>query len=280
MSNLIDGKEISSNIKVDIKNSVKGCMIKPCLAVIQVGEDDASNIYIKAKERACNESGIYFKHLKYDVNVLEKELINKIIELNNDEYVNGIIVQLPLPGNLNTQRIINHITSSKDVDGLNDINTGKLVNDRECMVPCTALGIIELLNAYNVEIEGSNVVIVGRGKLVGKPLISLFLKNNATVTVCHSKTKNLRDFTTKADILVVATGAKHLIGKDDVKEGAVVIDVGVTRENDKIYGDVDIEAVKDKVKLITPPVGGVGPMTVAMLLKNVIRSYEKANKVK
>lgn len=280
MSNLINGKEISTNIKADIKNSVKGCMIKPCLAVIQVGEDDASNIYIKAKEKACNESGIYFKHLKYDVNVLEKELINKIIELNNDEYVNGIIVQLPLPGNLNTQRIINHITSSKDVDGLNDINTGKLVNDKEGMVPCTALGIIELLKAYEVEMEGANVVIVGRGKLVGKPLISLFLKNNATVTVCHSKTKNLRDFTTKADILVVATGSKHLIGKDDVKEGAVVIDVGVTRENDKIYGDVNIDEVQDKVKLITPPVGGVGPMTVAMLLKNVIRSYEKANKVK
>ena len=278
MSNLIEGKELSANIKADIKNSVKGCMIKPCLAVIQVGEDEASNIYIKAKEHACNEAGIYFKHLKYDVNVLEKELINKIIELNNDEYVNGIIVQLPLPGNLNTQRIINHITSSKDVDGLNDINTGKLVNDRDGMVPCTAQGIIELLKSYEVEIEGANVVIVGRGKLVGKPLISLFLRNNATVTVCHSKTKDLRSFTSNADILVVATGSKHLIGRDDVKEGAVVIDVGVTREDGKIYGDVDIDAVKSKVSLITPPVGGVGPMTVAMLLKNVIKNHEKSNK--
>lgn len=280
MDNLINGKDISTEIKAEIKNSVKGCMIKPCLAVIQVGDDDASNIYIKSKEKACSESGIYFKLLKYDVNVIEKEIINKIIELNNDEYVNGIIVQLPLPGNLNTQRIINHITSSKDVDGLNDINTGKLINDREGMIPCTALGIIELLKAYNVEIEGANVVIVGRGKLVGKPLISLFLKNNATVTVCHTKTKDLRSFTSNADILVVAAGSKHLIGKDDVKEGAVVVDVGVTREDDKIYGDVDIESVKDKVKLITPPIGGVGPMTVAMLLKNVIKSYEKANKVK
>lgn len=278
MGNLIDGKQISLNIKNEIKNSVKGCMIKPCLAVIQVGDDPASNVYINAKEKACNEVGIYFKHLKYDENVLEKLLINKIIELNNDEYVNGILVQLPLPSNLNAQRIINHITSSKDVDGLNDINTGKLVNDRDGMLPCTAAGIIELLNAYEVPMEGKNVVIVGRSKLVGKPLISLFLKNNATVTVCHSKTNDLGSYTSKADILVVATGVKHLIGPDEVKEGAVVIDVGVTREDNKIYGDVDLDAVKDKVSLITPPVGGVGPMTVAMLLKNVMKSYEKNNK--
>lgn len=275
MNKIIDGKELSLEIKANIKNSIKGYMIKPCLAVIQVGNDAASDIYVKAKEKACNDSGIYFKHLKYDENVLEKELVNKIIELNNDEYVNGILVQLPLPSNLNAQRIINHITCIKDVDGLNDINTGRLVNDKDGMIPCTAAGIIELLDKSEVDIEGKNVVIVGRGKLVGKPLISLFLRRNATVTVCHSKTVNLRDYTSKADILVVATGIKHLIGEDDIKEGAVVIDVGVTREDSKIYGDVDIDNVMDKVSLITPPVGGVGPMTVAMLLKNVIKSYER-----
>lgn len=280
MSKLIDGKKVSSDIKTSIKSVVKDCMIKPCLAVIQVGNDAASEIYVGAKNKACDEVGIYFKHLKYDENVLEKELINKIIELNNDEYVSGILVQLPLPSNLNTQRIINHITSSKDVDGLNDINTGRLINDKEGMIPCTAAGIIELLNAYEVPMEGKNVVIIGRGKLVGKPLMSLFLKNNATVTVCHSKTENLSEYTKNADILVSATGVKHLIGKDDVKEGAIVIDVGVTRENGKIYGDVDTEAVMDKVSLITPCVGGVGPMTVAMLLKNVIKSYEKINKLR
>lgn len=274
----INGKEISSKIKEEIRNFTKPLMIKPCLAVIQVGDNEASNIYIKAKEQACIETNIYFKHLKYDENVLEKELINKIIELNNDEYVNGILVQLPLPSNLNEQRIINHITSTKDVDGLNDINVGKLVNMKEGMVPCTALGIMELLNAYDVKLESKHVVIVGKGKLVGKPLISLFLNAGSTVTVCHSRTENLNYHTKEADILVVATGRMHLIGKNDIKKDAVVIDVGITKVDGKIYGDVNYETVKDKASLITPPIGGVGPMTVAMLLKNVIKSYQKANK--
>jgi len=278
MGNLIDGKELSAKIKEEIKNEVKGFMIKPCLAVIQVGDDEASNIYIKAKEKACNEVGIYFKHLKYDVNVLEKEIINKIIELNNDEYVNGILLQLPIPGNLNEQRIINHITSGKDVDGLNDLNAGRLTNNKDGMVPCTAAGVIRILEEYEVPMEGANVVIVGRSKLVGRPLVSLFLKNNATVTVCHSHTENLSEITKNADILVVATGSKWLIGKDDVKKDAVVIDVGVTRVDGKIYGDVNTEEVKKVAKLITPSTGGVGPMTVAMLLSNVIKSYNKMNK--
>lgn len=278
MGNLIDGKAVAAKIKEEIKNEVKGFMIKPCLAVIQVGDDEASNVYIGAKEKACNEVGIYFKHLKYDVNVLEKEIVNKIIELNNDEYVNGILLQLPIPGNLNEQRIINHITSGKDVDGLNDLNAGRLTNNKDGMVPCTAAGIIRLLEEYEVPMEGANVVIVGRSKLVGRPLVSLFLKNNATVTVCHSKTKNLSEITNKADILVVATGSKGLIGKNDVKEGAVVIDVGVTRVEGKIYGDVNTDEVKKVASLITPSVGGVGPMTVAMLLSNVIKSYNKMNK--
>ncbi len=278
MGNLIDGKAVAAKIKEEIKNEVKGFMIKPCLAVIQVGDDEASNVYIGAKEKACNEVGIYFKHLKYDVNVLEKEIVNKIIELNNDEYVNGILLQLPIPGNLNEQRIINHITSGKDVDGLNDLNAGRLTNNKDGMVPCTAAGIIRLLEEYEVPMEGANVVIVGRSKLVGRPLVSLFLKNNATVTVCHSKTKNLSEITNKADILVVATGSKGLIGKNDVKEGAVVIDVGVTRVEGKIYGDVNTDEVKKVASLITPSTGGVGPMTVAMLLSNVIKSYNKMNK--
>lgn len=278
MGNLIDGKELSAKIKDEIKNEVKGFMIKPCLAVIQVGDDEASNIYIKAKEKACNEVGIYFKHLKYDVNVLEKEIVNKIIELNNDEYVNGILLQLPIPGNLNEQRIINHITSNKDVDGLNDLNAGRLTNNKDGMVPCTAAGVIRILEEYEVPMEGANVVIVGRSKLVGRPLVSLFLKNNATVTVCHSKTQNLSEITKNADILVVATGYKWLIGKNDVKKDAVVIDVGVTRIDGKIYGDVNTDEVKKVAKLVTPPTGGVGPMTVAMLLSNVIKSYNKMNK--
>lgn len=278
MGNLIDTKESVSKIREQIKSDVKGFMIKPCLAVIQIGDNENSNIYVKEKEKACSEVGIYFKHLKYDANVLEKEIINKIIELNNDEYVNGIIVELPIPSNLNEQRIINHITSSKDVDGLNDINVGRLTNNKDGMVPSTALAVIKILEDNEVNIEGKNVVIVGRSKLVGRPLASLFLKNNATVTICHSKTENLKDITKNADILIVATGSKWLIGKDDIKKDAVVIDIGITREDGKIYGDVNTDEVKKVASLITPPVGSVGPMTVTMLLTNVIKSYNKMNK--
>ena len=273
MSN-IDGKLISSKIREEIKTEVKNYMIKPCLAVIQIGNDEASNIYINAKEKACNEVGIYLKHIKFDETTREIEIINKIIELNNDEYVHGILLQLPIPQKFNEERLINYIARNKDVDGLTDINVGKLLNNKKCLVSCTPQGIMKLLQESNVEINGKNVVIVGRSKLVGKPLMSLFLNNDATVTICHSKTQNLKEFTKNADILVVAVGCKHLITKDMVKEGSVVIDVGINRVDGKIYGDVDYENVKKKASLITPVPGGVGPMTVAMLLNNVNISYK------
>lgn len=275
MGELLKGTELAKSIRDDIKIKTKGFMIKPCLAVIQVGDNPASNIYIKKKEEACNEAGIYFKLLRYNENALEKEITNKIVELNNDEYVNGIIVQLPLPDYLNSQRIVNHITSTKDVDGLNDINTGRLFDGKDGMFPCTALGVMELLKSKNIEIAGKNVVIVGRGKLVGKPLMGLLLKNDATVTVCHSKTIDLKSYTNKADILISCTGVKGLITSDYIKDGAVIIDTGVTVIDGKTYGDVDTANVIDKVSYITPPIGGVGPMTVAMLLSNTIKSYEK-----
>ncbi len=273
MSN-IDGKLISSKIREEIKTEVKNYMIKPCLAVIQIGNDEASNIYINAKEKACNEVGIYLKHIKFDETTREIEIINKIIELNNDEYVHGILLQLPIPQKFNEERLINYIARNKDVDGLTDINVGKLLNNKKCLVSCTPQGIMKLLQESNVEISGKNVVIVGRSKLVGKPLMSLFLNNDATVTICHSKTQNLKEFTKNADILVVAVGCKHLITKDMVKDGSVVIDVGINRVDGKIYGDVDYENVKNKASLITPVPGGVGPMTVAMLLNNVNISYK------
>lgn len=275
--NLLSGKQLSEEVKQELKLRIKNYMIKPCLAVIQVGDDPASNIYVANKEKACNEVGIYFKLIKYDVNVLEKEITNKILELNNDDYVHGIIVQLPIPENLNTQRIINHISSIKDVDGLNDINSGRLLNNKEGMVPCTAQGIIDLLKYNNIQLNGANVTIVGRGKLVGKPLSILLLREDATVTICHSKTKNLKDFTSSADIVISATGCKHLLTEDYFKEGAVIVDAGITKE-DKIYGDVDFDNVKDKASYITPCVGGVGPMTVISLLKNVLKSYDKVKK--
>jgi len=274
---VLDGKELSGQVKTQIKNDVKTYMIKPCLAVIQIGDDPASNVYIKAKEKACNEVGIYFKHIKYADDVKEKEVINKIVELNNDEYVNGILLQLPIPEKYNTERIINYIARNKDVDGLTDINVGKLINNKKCLVSCTPQGIMELLNHYNIELEGKNVVIVGRSNLVGKPLISLFLNRNATVTICHSKTKDLQNHTTQADILVVAVGKKHFITEDMVKDDAVVIDVGINREDGNLYGDVDFDNVKKKASHITPVPGGVGPMTVAMLLKNVNECYKKMN---
>ena len=229
---------------------------------------------VNTKEKACNEVGIYLKHIKFDETTREIEIINKIIELNNDEYVHGILLQLPIPQKFNEERLINYIARNKDVDGLTDINVGKLLNNKKCLVSCTPQGIMKLLQESNVEISGKNVVIVGRSKLVGKPLMSLFLNNDATVTICHSKTQNLKEFTKNADILVVAVGCKHLITKDMVKDGSVVIDVGINRVDGKIYGDVDYENVKNKASLITPVPGGVGPMTVAMLLNNVNISYK------
>lgn len=272
---LLDGKELSNKIKLELKSEIKSYMIKPCLAVIQIGEDSASDIYIKAKEKACNEVGIYFKHIKYNDDVKEKEIINKIVELNNDEYVNGILLQLPIPTKYNTEKLINYIARNKDVDGLTDINVGKLINNKKCLISCTPQGIMELLKHYEIELEGKNVVIVGRSNLVGKPLISLFLNSNATVTACHSKTKDLKEHTLNADILVVAVGCKHLITSDMVKKDVIVLDVGINRENEKIYGDVDFETVKEKASYITPVPGGIGPMTVAMLLKNVNECYKK-----
>ncbi len=276
MSN-IDGKIISTKIKEELKAEIKTYMIKPCLAVIQIGNDEASNVYISAKQKACSEVGIYLKHIKFDEDSREIEIINKIIELNNDEYVHGILLQLPIPEKFNEEKLINYISRNKDVDGLTDINVGKLINNKKCLVSCTPQGIIKLLEESDVSIPGKNVVIVGRSKLVGKPLISLFLNNDATVTVCHSKTNNLKEFTKNADILVVAVGKKHLITEDMVKKDSVVIDVGINRIDGKLYGDVDYENVKNKVSLITPVPGGVGPMTVAMLLCNVNTVYKNLN---
>ena len=276
MSN-IDGKIISTKIKEELKAEIKTYMIKPCLAVIQIVNDEASNVYISAKQKACSEVGIYLKHIKFDENSREIEIINKIIELNNDEYVHGILLQLPIPEKFNEEKLINYISRNKDVDGLTDINVGKLITNKKCLVSCTPQGIIKLLEESGVSIPGKNVVIVGRSKLVGKPLISLFLNNDATVTVCHSKTNNLKDFTKNADILVVAVGKKHLITEDMVKKDSVVIDVGINRIDGKLYGDVDYENVKNKVSLITPVPGGVGPMTVAMLLCNVNTVYKNLN---
>jgi methylenetetrahydrofolate dehydrogenase (NADP+)/methenyltetrahydrofolate cyclohydrolase len=276
MEKIINGKQLSSKIKEDLKKEIETFDFKPTLAVIQVGNDPASEVYVGAKKKASLEVGINFKHLKYEDTISENEIIKKINELNLDSEVNGILVQLPLPKHIDSKSVINAINSNKDVDGLTDINVGKLVNNKDCLISCTPLGVFELLKEYKVEIESKHVVIIGKSNLVGKPLISLFLNEGATVTVCHSKTSNLSNFTNQADILVVATGYKHLIDASMVKKDAVVIDVGITRIDNKLYGDVNFDSVYDKISLITPVPGGVGPMTVTMLLKNVINSYKKS----
>ena len=273
MDNVIDGRAISEGIRSELKQSIKYEMLKPSIAVIQVGDNEASNTYVKNKEKACNDVGIYFRHYKFEDGESELSIINKIKELNNDEYVNGIIIQLPLPDGYNEKRLINTIINSKDVDGLTDINTGRLVNGRKTLVPCTAAGVIELLKRSNVEITGKRVVLVGRGKLTCKPLIQLFLNEDATVTVCHYKTEDLASITKNADILVSAVGINNIITEDMVKAGVVVIDVGINFETGKISGDVDFDKVSKKASLITKTPGGVGPMTVTMLLKNTVYCY-------
>lgn len=280
MDKIIDGEALSLQIQDNIKKEIKSCMIRPSVAVIQIGDNPASNSYIKRKETACNNVGVYFRLYKFDEGTPELTIINKIKELNNDEYVNGILVQLPLPEQYNEKRIVNSIINSKDIDGLTDINVGRMINGKKTLVPCTPLGIMKMLEEYNVELAGKNVVIVGRGKLVGRPLITLMLAKDATVTVCHSKTTNLAEMTKLADVLVVACGVPKLITADMVKDDVVVIDAGINRIDGKLCGDVDFDEVSKKASLITPVPKGVGPMTVAMLLQNIITCYNSKNTTK
>lgn len=278
MNKIIDGKSLSSNIKMELNAEINKLNIKPMLVVIQVGNDEASSVYVNNKEKSALNIGMNFKHMHFEENISEKELIGEISRLNNDKEVNGIIVQLPLPKHLDSKKIINHINPIKDVDGLTNVNLGKLVSGGYCLTSCTPTGIMHLLKEYNVNLCGKHAVIVGRSNLVGKPLIHMLLEEDATVTVTHSKTKNLENFTKQADILIVAVGKKHLIKESMIKDGAVVIDVGINRIDGKLYGDVDYEEVIKKASLITPVPGGVGPMTVAMLLKNTLKSYYMMNK--
>lgn len=273
MNNIMDGKSYALEIQDEIKKMIKYEMIKPSVAVIQIGDNEASNTYIRNKQKACENVGIFFRHFQFEDGTPELTIINKIKELNNDEYVNGIIIQLPLPERYNEKRLVNQILNSKDIDGLTDINVGRLLNGKKTLVPCTPLGVMELLEKYDVNIEGKHVVIVGKGKLTGKPLAHLMLNAGATVTVCHSRTLDLESYTKNADILVSATGLNKLITGNMVKKGVIVVDIGINYEDGHIAGDVDFDSVSKKASLITPVPGGVGPMTIAMLLKNVINSY-------
>ncbi len=277
MSVIIDGKEISAKIQEEVKAEIKSCMIRPSVAVIQVGDNAASDTYIANKEKVCSAVGIYFRLYKFEDGTPELSIINKIKELNNDEYVNGIMIQLPLPEQYNEKRLLNTISNGKDVDGLTDINVGRFINGKKSLIPCTALAVMRILEEHNIELEGKNVVIVGRSKLVGHPLANLMLNKNATVTVCHHHTADLALHTKLADVLVVAAGSPGLIKADMVKDDAVVIDVGINRVDSKLVGDVDFDAVSKKASYITPVPGGVGPVTVAMLLQNILVCYNAKN---
>lgn len=271
---LLDGKEVKLKMLDDLKKDVDALDCKLGLTVIQVGEDPASTVYVGQKNKMASNMGFNFNHIKLDENVTEEEILTLINKLNNDDMVDGILVQMPIPRHLDAKKIQNAISPYKDVDGLTDINMGKLTHNVPSLVPCTPMGIVDLLDYYQIDIEGKNVVIVGRSDLVGKPLASLMTNRNATVTLCHSKTKNLKHYTKNADILVAALGKAKTFTKEDIKEGSIIIDVGINRlEDGKLHGDVDFDDVKDKVSYITPVPGGVGQMTVAELGYNTYKAH-------
>lgn len=276
MAQIIDGKQVSARIKQEIREETtrlaeKG--IKVGLAVILVGNDPASQVYVKNKEKACEECNFYSEKYLLDENVSEKELLDLIEVLNNRDEISGILCQLPLPKHLDEKTVINAINPEKDVDAFHPVNVGKIMIGDYDFLPCTPAGVMELIKETGIEIEGKECVVIGRSNIVGKPQAMLLLHKNATVTICHSRTKNLKEVTSRADILVAAVGKAKFVTEDMVKEGAVVIDVGMNRdENGKLCGDVDFENVAPKVKAITPVPGGVGPMTIAMLMKNTLNA--------
>lgn len=271
---ILDGKKIKEEIIEDLKIKTKDLNLS--LAVIQIGRDEASNIYIKQKEKMCNSLGFKFKHYQFSNEASEEEVKALINKLNQDD-TTGILLQLPIPNTFNKIELENEISYLKDVDGLNNQNIAYLYNNLPALVPCTAKGIITLLDYYKIDVNGRHVVLVGRSNLVGKPLINLLLNKNATVTICHSKTINLSKYTKEADILISATGIPNLITEDMVKDGSTIIDVGINRVNDKLCGDVLFEEVKTKTN-ITPVPGGVGPMTIASLAQNIYEAYLMQNK--
>ena len=281
---IIDGKKIAENLRETLKKQIEQIpsnQPKPGLTVILIGEDPASQIYVRNKEKFANEIGINSKVLRFDSSITEEALTKEIHKLNQDREVHGILVQLPLPKHINSKNIINQIEPSKDVDGFHPINVGNLSSGNDALVPCTPYGCYLLLKEVISDFNGLNAVVIGRSNINGKPMTQLLLKENCTVTITHSKTKNLKNICQGADILVASVGIAKLVKQDWVKSDCVVIDVGINRieENGskKLVGDVDFENVKDKVKAITPVPGGVGPMTISCLLQNTLKAYQRIN---
>lgn len=279
MANIIDGKAIASRFKDTLKeevNFLKGRSVKPGLAVVLVGDNPASLVYVKAKGKACEEIGINSFQYTLHKDIAQKELLWQISELNNDAKVHGILVQLPLPDHLDEELILEAISPEKDVDGFHPVNVGRLVIGKPLFQPCTPLGIMKLLEDTGMELAGKEAVVAGRSNIVGKPIALMLLHKNATVTICHSKTLNLREKVKKADILIAAVGRPHMIKGEWIKQEAVVIDVGINRlDNGKLVGDVEFEEAQKRAAFITPVPGGVGPMTIAMLMHNTVEAAKR-----
>ena len=279
MATIIDGKafaqKIRSNLKIECEDLKKQGII-PKLAVILVGDDGASKVYVRNKSKACEDVGIEFEEYLLDSNTTQEKLIDLINVLNYKKDIHGILLQSPIPSHLDINEAFRTILPEKDVDGFNPLNVGKLTLNQDTFVSCTPYGIMKMFEEYDIDLSGKNVTIIGRSNIVGKPLIQCCLNKDATVTICHSKTKNLKEHTQNADIVIVAIGKPKFITEDMIKEGAVIIDVGINRdENGKLIGDVDFENVEKKASYITPVPGGVGPMTVAMLMNNVIKAAKQ-----
>lgn len=276
MSELIDGKELAKKIRKDLKKEVANLKengVNPKLAVIMVGNDPGSTVYVRNKSKACEKVGIEFEEFLFDENTSEEELLQVIEKLNNDSTINGILLQSPVPKHIDINKAFRAILPEKDVDGFNPINVGNLTIGEDAFISCTPYGVIKMFEEYNIELEGKNAVILGRSNIVGKPMIQCMLNKNSTVTVCHSRTKNIGEITKNADVIISAIGKPKFLKADMVKEGSVVIDVGINRLDDgSIVGDVDFDEVSKKTSYITPVPGGVGPMTIAMLLNNVVKA--------
>lgn len=274
--NIIDGKAVSAAVKDRIKQEIQESGLEVGLAVVIVGDDPASRVYVNNKKKACEYCGISSYEYALPESTTEIQLLELIDTLNYDTHINGILVQLPLPKHIDEKKIIEYISPEKDVDAFNAVNVGKIMIGKYSFLPCTPAGVMELIHSTGTEIAGKECVVIGRSNIVGKPMAMLLLHENATITICHSKTKNLAEVCSRADILVSAVGKAGFVTADMVKEGAIVIDVGMNRDKDnKLCGDVDFENVKDKCSFITPVPGGVGPMTIAMLMQNALTAKKQ-----
>ena len=278
---ILDGKQTAKNIREKLRiesDELKKQGILPKLAVIMVGDNPASKIYVRNKNKACEECGIEFEEYLLNGDIKQEQLLDLIDSLNNKKDIHGILLQSPIPNHLDINEAFQKIDPNKDVDGFNPVNVGKLSIGQDSFISCTPLGVIKLLEAYNIDIEGKNAVVLGRSNIVGKPMVQCLLNKNATVTVCHSRTKNIEEITKRADIIISAIGKAEFLKADMVKDGVIVVDVGINRTEDgKIKGDVEFENVSKKASYISPVPGGVGPMTIAMLMNNVIKAAKFSN---